>query len=69
MGVGDIASVATSMSEARTQTAVGVTVLRKSMDIDQETAAALIGMVSTPPTSAAGTYPIANIGQNINITA
>ena len=62
MDTSAIASAATDMSAARTQDAVSVTVLKKSMDIAAESAAALIGSVSTP-------YPVANVGQHINTTA
>ncbi len=67
MNVSDIASTASSMSMAQTQDAVGVTVLKKSMDIDKASAQAMIQSVSAP--SGSGTYPLANLGQTINTTA
>lgn len=67
MDVSNIASLATNMSAAKTDSQVGIAVMKKAMDIESAGAQALIGAIpqaSSIP-SAANLPP--NLGQNINI--
>lgn len=62
MDVSNIASLASSMAQQRTNNEVALTVFKKAMDIQSTTATTLldaIPKVSLP----------ANIGQNVNTTA
>ncbi|CAK0758673.1 conserved hypothetical protein [Gammaproteobacteria bacterium] len=69
MDTNAIASASTSMASSRTQDAVRTTVLKKSMDIERQSAAAIINSVSGTSGNVASPYPISNVGQNINTTA
>ena len=64
MDVGNIASVASSLTQQQTTDAVAVLVLKKAMQIQTDGAAALIAALPTPP----GGLP-AHLGQNVNTTA
>lgn len=48
--------------------AVGMTVLKKAMDIQAQSAMALIAAIPQPPQQSAANLP-PNLGQNINTTA
>jgi hypothetical protein len=61
-----IANLATSLSQAGTQQAVGTAVLKKALDAQSTSAAALIAAL--PPVPSAPRLP-ANLGNNINTTA
>ena len=62
--VSSIASVATQMSQARTDDAVAVAVLRKAMDIQAQGAAQLLEALPQP---ASNNPP--NLGNNVNAFA
>lgn len=64
MDIGNIASLATGMTQERAQQAVGVAVLKKALDIQASGAMALIAAL--PPVQ--DSLP-ANLGQNIDIAA
>jgi hypothetical protein len=64
MDVGNIASVATSLTQQQIANAVGVLVLKKAMQIQADSAVALIEALPTP----SGGLP-AHVGQNVNTTA
>ena len=64
MDVNNIASVATSLTQQQTADAVGVLVLKKSMQIQADSATSLIDALPTPSSS----LP-AHLGQNVNTTA
>ena len=66
MDVSNIASAATTMSEASVQQAVGTAVLKKALDIGAENAMALIHAI--PDNTASQNLP-SHLGQNINTTA
>lgn len=66
MDVSNIASAATTMSEASVQQAAGTAVLKKALDIGAENAMALINAI--PDNTAAQNLP-SHLGQNINTTA
>jgi hypothetical protein len=65
MDVNGIAKLATTMSETRNSQEVGVTVLKKALDISASNAATLIASVSTPQPQ---NLP-AHLGKNVNTTA
>lgn len=62
--VGSIASVATSLTQQQIADAVGVLVLKKAMQIQADSAVALIEALPTPSNSLS-----AHLGQNVNTTA
>ena len=64
MDVGNIASVATSLTQQQTAEAVGMLVLRKAQQIQANSAAALIEALP----ALSSNLP-AHLGQNINTTA
>lgn len=64
MDIGNIASLATGMTQERTQQAIGVAVLKKALDAQASGAMALIAAL--PPVQ--GSLP-ANLGQNIDTSA
>jgi hypothetical protein len=64
MDVDNIASVATGLTQQATVGAVGVLVLKKAMQIQADSAAALIEALPAPSSN----LP-AHLGQNINTTA
>ncbi len=66
MDVTGIANVATAMSEAKTDQAVSVAVLKKAMDVSAAGALALIEAI--PDTQPAQRLP-SHLGQTINTTA
>ena len=66
MDVTDIASTATTMSEAFIQQASGTAVLKKALDISAENAIKLIEAI--PDNTPAQNLP-PHLGQNINTTA
>jgi hypothetical protein len=61
MDVSGIAQLATGMAQARNEQAIGIAVLRRAMDIQTASAAALLQALppNLPP----------HLGQNINTTA
>lgn len=61
-----IASLATSLSASSTQQAVGTAVLKKALDAQSSSAAALIAAL--PSTTSAPSLP-AHLGNSINTTA
>ncbi|TQV64470.1 MAG: putative motility protein [Halothiobacillaceae bacterium] len=65
MDIGAIASLATDMKAAQTAQAVDVAVLKKALDIQQQTAAQLIQTIPQPNPSANLTH----IGQNMDVFA
>ncbi|MCM1129135.1 MAG: YjfB family protein [Oxalobacter formigenes] len=62
MSVSGIASLSTEMATERTREAVDVAVLKKSMDLQADTAMALIEAMPALPANP-------NIGRNVNTTA
>ena len=64
--VSSIASLSVSMAQTRTEQAVGVTVLRKALDIEASTFATLLEAVA--PAQVSSNLP-PHLGQNINTTA
>ncbi|THF56554.1 YjfB family protein [Pseudothauera rhizosphaerae] len=64
MDVTAVASLATSLSQARTGDAVGVLVLKKAINLQAQHAAQLIAALPQP---AASNPP--NLGQNIDVRA
>jgi hypothetical protein len=71
MDISNIASLATTMASTATQEAIGMAVQRKAMDIQANSAAALLAalpsIAPTAPTS--GPNLPAHLGQNVNTTA
>lgn len=65
MEVTDIAKLATTMASTATSQAVNVAVMKKAMDIQASSAAALLQAL--PPVSSANLPP--HLGQNIDTTA
>jgi hypothetical protein len=63
MDISGIARLATAMSQERTAQATDVALLRKALDMQQESAATLIAAV-TP----AASLP-SHLGQNVNVVA
>lgn len=61
-----IASLVNGLTSNRIDPSIGIAVLKKALDSDSETAAALINAL--PQVSAPGNLP-AHLGQNINTTA
>ena len=59
-----LATLATAMSQARTEDAVGVAVLKKALDIQKESAAQLLQSLPTPTAA----LP-AGVGGRIDTTA
>ncbi len=66
MDVTNIASIATSLSNAKTSQDVSTAVLKKAMDISAQGALALIQAIPSNPSSQ--NLP-SHLGQNINTTA
>lgn len=64
MDVGSIARLATGMAQERTEQAVGIAVLKKTLDLQASTAAALLDAL--PPVQA---LPAAGPGGNVDTTA
>jgi len=67
MDVSTIASLATSLASTQTNDAVGISVLKKAMDIGAANAEALLAAVPEIPVAAANLPP--HLGQNVNTTA
>lgn len=65
MELNTIASAATAMEQVKTAQAVNVAVLKKALDSQASTAAALLDAL--PPVTAANLPP--HLGQHINTTA
>jgi len=65
MNLTGVANLATSMSNTATEQAVSIAVLKKALDSETKTAAALLQAL--PLVSSARLPP--NLGQNINTTA
>lgn len=61
-------STANAMQASNASNASAVSVLKKSLDIQAETVAALLPTPPTAPVSSNQGLP-ANLGQNVNITA
>lgn len=66
MDVGNIASLATAMSSAKTDQEISIAVLKKAMDIN--TAGALALIEALPENPSVQSLP-QHLGQNINTTA
>lgn len=66
MDVANIASLATAMSNARTEQAIGTAVLKKAMDINAAGALALIEALPQNPSTQNLPH---HLGQTINTTA
>lgn len=64
MDVSQIASLATSLSQAKTDSDIQVAVLKKALDITSTSAMALISTISTPSENLPS-----HLGQNINTVA
>lgn len=67
MDVSSIASLATSLASTQTNDAVGISVLKKAMDIGASNAEALIAGLPEIPVAASNLPP--HLGQNVNTTA
>ena len=65
MEVNQIAQLATSLANNATNQAIGIAVLRKAMDVQASSAAAMLEAL--PP--ATGASLPAHLGQNVNTTA
>jgi len=65
MDVSSIASLATSLTNSSVNQSVGITVLKKALDVESSTAAALIDAIPAAPS--ANLPP--HLGQNVNTTA
>lgn len=65
MEINGIAQLATSLAQQRTAQEVGVTVLKKALQIQQSTASALLATL--PPVQALSLPP--HLGQTVNTTA
>lgn len=65
MDVNSIAGLSSSMAAARTGQEVGVTVLKKAMDISKSNATALIASVPMPEAQ----HLPAHLGNHVNTTA
>ncbi|MES2832750.1 MAG: YjfB family protein [Pseudomonadota bacterium] len=65
MNLTGVANLATSMSDTGTDQAVGMAVLKKALDSETQTAAALLQAL--PPVPSTRLPP--NLGQNINTKA
>ena len=65
MDVNSIAGMSSSMAAARTGQDVGVTVLKKAMDIAKSSATELIASVPMPEAQ----HLPAHLGKNVNTTA
>ena len=64
MDITSIASTATALSQARTGDAIAIAVLRKSLDIQEQSAAQLIQALPQPTTNGPS-----NLGNSINTFA
>lgn len=62
--VGSIASLSVGMAQARTEQAVGITVLRKALDIEASTFAILLEAIAPAQVNLPS-----HLGQNIDTTA
>ena len=65
MDVNGIANLTTSLAEVQSSQSVGVSVLKKALDVERDGAAALLNAL--PPPSAVN-LP-AHLGQSVNTTA
>jgi hypothetical protein len=63
MDVGNIANLATAMTQERTDQAIGVAVLKKALDVQASGAMALIAALPVPPSLPS------HLGQNVNTMA
>ena len=66
MSVSSIASLSTAMATTQTDTQIGVAILKKSIDIQSQSALELLQAIPSP--APASNLP-SNLGQNINTTA
>ena len=66
MSVNSIASLSTAMATTQTDAQIGVAVLKKAIDIESNSALALLQALPSP--SPAANLP-SHLGQNINTTA
>lgn len=66
-GVAGITSKITEMATTQTNEAVGMAVLKKAMDIDAASSAALIDAIPAAPAAPHNLPP--HLGQNVNTTA
>ena len=65
MDVSGIANLATRLDQTETSQAVGISVLKKALDMERTTAAALLNAI--PPSPPRNLPP--HLGQNIDTTA
>jgi len=65
MDVGSISNLATSLTNSSANESVGITVLKKALDLESSAAAALIDAIPAAPS--ANLPP--HLGQNVNTTA
>ena len=63
MDITALASLGTALSQARLGDAVGVSVLKKAMDIQEQSALQLLQALPQPPSNPP------NLGQNIDVKA
>lgn len=63
MEISGIARLATAMSQQKTAQEADVTILKKALDMQKETAAAMVASV-TPSASL-----LSHLGQNVNVVA
>ena len=66
MDVSNLASLSTSLAQVGTSQAVDIAVLKKALEVDAESATALIEAIPAAPT--VSNLP-AHLGQHINTTA
>lgn len=64
----DISMNTSTALAQNTNDAVGITVLKKAIDLESQSAMALINAIPQPPQQSSANLPL-NLGQNINTTA
>lgn len=68
MSIGSVGSVPASLASAKTGDAVAVSVLKKTLDIQQQTALQLLKALPAASGSAA-TQAVGAVGNNVNVFA
>ena len=68
MSIASVGSVPASLASAKTGDAVAVSVLKKTLDIQQQTALQLLQALPAASGSAA-TQPVGAVGNNVNVFA
>ena len=69
MSVSSIASLSSAMAAAQTSQDIGVTVLKKAIDISSNSVLELLSAVPSAGESSSSTSLPSNLGQHINTTA